>query len=184
MWTKSKSQQELLEKPLLSGGYLVPRSDTRSLPKLSSECFSKVDGQDGAGHSEALQGLVLFNIFISALIDSMDYAFCTCRQHQLGSELGNRIRVQNDGDEAERQHGKQGAAPKGRVLQISWRQQHPAGHEEGITREATILHKTTQGLFSSAWLPSKLDLRCGRTDKNQPQVPMSPQALADRFRSY
>lgn len=57
------------------------------------------------------------------------------------SELGNEIRTQNDGEEAEKQHGNQGAAPKGKMLQIPWRQQHPTGHKEGITRETTILDK-------------------------------------------
>lgn len=72
-----------MEKSLLAAGYLELSSDTKSAPKLSSEHFSKVGGQDGAGQGEALQGLVLFNIFISALIASMDCAHCTCRQHQL-----------------------------------------------------------------------------------------------------
>lgn len=81
---------------------------TKSVPQLYSGCLSEVDGQDGAVQSEAPQGLGLerFNIFISDLIDGRDYAYYTCRQHQLGSELRDKVGIQNDRDKAQKWHEK------------------------------------------------------------------------------
>lgn len=46
--------------------------------------------------------LVLLDIFISDLIDGIDYAYYICRQHQIVSILEDKIRIQNDHDKLEK----------------------------------------------------------------------------------
>lgn len=46
-------------------------------------------------------GLVLFNIFISDLIDRIDYAYYIRSQHQIVSMLEDKIRIQNDHDNSD-----------------------------------------------------------------------------------
>lgn len=80
------------------------RVDSKSVSKLYSEYSSEVHGLNGRLYEARFHrglGLVLLNIFISDLIDGIDYAYYICRQHQIVSMLEDKIGIQNGCDKSD-----------------------------------------------------------------------------------